>query len=328
MKAALKVATAATSIAITTAAPAVGDTALYVGGTGWPGTPSHSQMTWLQNDLYAGRDDTLVGVGYPASPVMMDRSVAMGAKQLGDMVKTTDGPKTVVGVSQGSLVLHAEERRIMALPENQRPAKDDLRFVYIADPARPSNGIVNQLPKGVRIPGIGLSRPAPLVETPYETVYVTREYDGIADFPDRPLNLLATANALMGGVYLHANYGVDLSEIPESNITETTNTMGGVTKSYIIPTEELPLTKPLRQLGVDRRIVDEVDKHLRPVINAGYKRHDVKRNTLSKVDEQGESEDRDNRTRVTEDADDTAPTDTVTTKENDEDTDEDATPAS
>lgn len=332
MKAVLKVATAATSIAITTAAPAVGDTALYVGGTGWPGTPSHSQMTWLQNDLYAGRDDTLVGVGYPASPVMMDQSVAVGAKNLGNLVKTTSGPKTVVGVSQGSLVLHAEERRIMALPEDQRPVKGDLRFVYIADPARPNNGIANQLPKGVRIPGIGLTRPAPPVETPYETVYVTREYDGIADFPDRPLNLLATANALMGGVYLHANYGVDLNDIPKSNITETTNTKGGVTKSYIIPTKELPLTKPLRQLGVDRRIVDEVDKHLRPVINAGYKRHDVKRNTLSGTEEQRESEDRDNRTNSTKDDEDaaptTTPTNTTTTDAEDNDADKDAAAAS
>ncbi|WP_226862603.1 hypothetical protein [Mycolicibacterium baixiangningiae] len=36
----------------------MGDTALYVGGTGWPGTPTHSQMTWLRYDVYAGRDDT------------------------------------------------------------------------------------------------------------------------------------------------------------------------------------------------------------------------------------------------------------------------------
>ncbi|WP_197373961.1 PE-PPE domain-containing protein [Mycolicibacterium baixiangningiae] len=46
--------------------------------------------------------------------------------------------------------------------------QDELRFVYIGDPARPSGGI--------------------------------------ADFPDRPQNLLA-ANAVMAVVYLHPNYG-------------------------------------------------------------------------------------------------------------------------
>lgn len=276
MKGALKVATAATSIAITTAVPAAADTTLYVGGTGWPGTPTHSQMTWLQNDVYAGRDDALVGVGYPASPILMNESVAVGAGRLGEAVATTKGPKSLVGVSQGSLVLHEQERRIMALPEDQRPADDELRFVYIGDPARPSGGVANWVPEGVRVPGIGLSRPAPLAETPYETVYVTREYDGIADFPDRPMNLLATANAVMGVAYLHPNYGVDLSDVPEDNITETTNTKGGRTTSYLVATKELPLTKPLRQLGVDRRIVDEVDKRLRPVVDSGYKRNDPK----------------------------------------------------
>lgn len=297
MNSPLKVAFAATSIAIITAVPATAGTTLYVGGTGSPGTPTQSQMTWLQNDVYSGRDDTLVGVGYPASPILMDRSIAMGARQLDGAVSTTEGPKSVVGVSQGSLVLHEEERRLMALPESERPAPGELRFVYIADPARPSGGITNRLPGGVRIPGIGLSRPAPLVETPYETVYVTREYDGIADFPDRPLNLLATANAVMGAVYLHSHYDVDLSDVPAGNVTEKTNDEGGKTTSYLVPTDELPLTKPLRQLGVDRRIVDEIDTHLRPVVDAGYKRNDTKRNTVSKPDEtQRASRDDDDRT--------------------------------
>lgn len=285
MKGVLKVVSAATSIAITTAAPAAGDTALYVGGTGWPGTPTHSQMTWLQNDVYAGRDDTLVGVGYPASPVMMNESIAVGATRLGDAVTATKGPKVVVGVSQGSLVLHAEERRLMALPAGQRPADDQLRFVYIGDPARPSGGVANWVPEGVRVPGIGISRPEPIVDTPYDTVYVTREYDGIADFPDRPQNLLATANAVMGVVYLHPDYGVDLTNVPERNITETTNELGGKTTSYLVPTKELPLTRPLRQVGVPRSIVDEVDKHLRPVIDAGYKRNDPKPKLTSAGDD-------------------------------------------
>ncbi|BBY16949.1 PE-PPE domain-containing protein [Mycolicibacterium litorale] len=276
MNGVLKLASAATAIAITTAAPAAGDTALYVGGTGWPGTPTHSQMAWLQNDVYAGRDDTLVGVGYPASPVLMNESVAIGARQLGDAVTATKGPKSVIGVSQGSLVLHEEERRIMALPAARRPAPDELRFVYIGDPARPSGGVANWVPEGIRIPAIGITRPEPLVETPYETVYVTREYDGIADFPDRPQNLLATANAVMGVAYLHPSYGVDLTAVPDSHITTKTNTLGGKTTEYLVPTKNLPLTQPLRQLGVPRSIVDEVDDHLRPIVNAGYKRNDPK----------------------------------------------------
>jgi hypothetical protein len=64
--------------------------------------------------------------------------------------------------------------------------------------------------------------------------------------------------------------------VPKRNITETTNDLGGRTTSYLVPTKDLPLTQPLRQVGVPRSIVDEVDKHLRPVVDAGYKRNDPK----------------------------------------------------
>jgi diacyltrehalose acyltransferase len=276
MKSTLKVASAATALALTTACPAWAGSVLYVGGTGTTGLPSQASMAWLPDNGYVGKDDTLVGVKYPGALMGMDRSIAAGATSLRDTCDATEGPKTLVGVSQGSIVVHEEERRIMALPEDQRPAQDQLVFVHIADPARPGGGFTNRLPRHVQVPVIGLSRPEPVVETPYQTVYVTREYDGWADFPDRPLNVLATGNALMGTTYIHPYYDVDLSTVPDSNITNTKNGLGGRTTSYLVPTKQLPLTQPLRQLGVDDRVVDEIDRHLRPIIDAGYKRNDPK----------------------------------------------------
>lgn len=40
--------------------------------------------------------------------------------------------------------------------------------------------------------------PRPEPETPYDVIVVAQEYDGWADFPDRPWNLLATLNAIAG----------------------------------------------------------------------------------------------------------------------------------
>ncbi|MGI9126189.1 MAG: PE-PPE domain-containing protein, partial [Mycobacterium sp.] len=63
----------------------------------------------------------------------------------------------------------------------------------------------------------------------------------------------------------------DLSTVPAQNITTTTNGQGGTTTTYLVPTEQLPLTMPLRQLGVPSGWVDSLDDGLRPIIDAGYK---------------------------------------------------------
>jgi hypothetical protein len=116
-------------------------------------------------------------------------------------------------------------------------------------------------------------------ETPYETVLVTGEYDGWSDFPDRPWNLISLANALIGTAYVHGGYemipgGLDISDLPARNVSVTTNSLGGRTTSYLIPTERLPLVQPLRDIGVPEPFVAGLEASLKPIVDAGYARHD------------------------------------------------------
>lgn len=115
-------------------------------------------------------------------------------------------------------------------------------------------------------------------DSQYDIVVLKQEYDGVADFPDRPWNLLADANALAGIMYLHfrEHDGASYTGIPETGGVTTVSELGGKTTTYLLPTNDLPLTQPLRELGVPSRAVDALDSVLRPVIDAGYARNDPK----------------------------------------------------
>jgi hypothetical protein len=117
---------------------------------------------------------------------------------------------------------------------------------------------------------------------------VNREYDGWADFPDRPWNLVSTANAVLGIVFVHGQYGelgpIDLSTIPPKDITETVNSAGGKTTTYLAPTDKLPLVQVLRDLGVPESIVKSVEQPLKQIVDAGYSRNDTADQTVQSVE--------------------------------------------
>lgn len=210
---------------------------------------------------------------YPHSVIGMNRSIDVGADTIIRTLSSSDGYVRIAGISQGALAISVAKSKLMALPEEQRPDADRVVFVAISDPSA-RDGLGGRFP-GLYIPVVDVTFRAP-PDTPYDTIYITREYDGFADFPDRPLNLVAVANALMGIVYVHPFYGheVDLEQIPAHQITQTTNDLGGTDTTYLAPTDDLPLVQPLRDLKVDERIVEAIEAPLRDIVNAGYSRND------------------------------------------------------
>ncbi|GAA2776052.1 PE-PPE domain-containing protein [Mycolicibacterium pallens] len=243
--------------------------ALVVGGTG-KSVPSASMMHALyEQGIFSDPDPT--GVQYPAQlwpirgKLTLDESVAVGVANLDSALVGADGPVTVVGLSQGAVVVNYEKRALMAQPDP--PA--DISFVTIGDPTNSDGGLLAKLPH-VHIPILDATIPRAPVETPYDTTEIVHEYDGYSDFPDNPLNLLADLNALAGVIYLHPNKGgVDLND-PRNVVTSSTNSLGGTTTRIVVPTDELPLTRPLRALGVPDAAVDALDKPLRKIINTAY----------------------------------------------------------
>jgi hypothetical protein len=204
-------------------------------------------------------DGPAVSVAFPATVVGMDKSVALGADHLVAQLQSTSGERRALGISQGAIAVAEAKRRLMALPADQRPDPGTLTFVAIADPTRPRHGALTQM--GYQTP-----------DSPYDTVYFTREYDGLADLPDR-FNVLALVNAAAGIVYIHPYYGDLPADLPAKNVTTTVNGAGATITDVLIPTRHLPMLQPLRDLGMN---VDGLEAALKPMVDAGYSRNDVK----------------------------------------------------
>lgn len=242
-----------------------------LGGTNQIGAPTQPQMRYLIDDGYVA-PDTMIGIDYPAQlwplsgTMALDPSVRAGTEALAAIVGATNGAITVVGTSQGAVVINYEKQRLAA----SGSTRNDILFVTIADPTNSDGGIMGKLAPGY-LPILDFTLTPPPPETPNHTLEVVREYDGVADWPDKPLNALAAMNAFAGGVYLHSKYGgLDLDD-PDNVVTTTPpNSLGGTTTHIVVHTEQLPLTQPLRDAGVDDRVVDAIDKPLRKIINRAY----------------------------------------------------------
>lgn len=183
-----------------------------------------------------------------------DLATALSELQPGEHV-------TIVGLSAGSLVADAELAKLATDPN--APDKSKLNFVVVSDSSR-------ILFNKNRYDGIIKYQYRPPVDTKYDTTVVAAEYDGFADFPDRPLNFLAVANALAGEIVQHVpNFLTSLSTVPAENITVKTNSLGGVTTSYLIPAARLPLVVLIPALAPQ-------EAELKAKIDTAYVRNDGK----------------------------------------------------
>ena len=213
--------------------------------------------------------DTSVAIGVDNLTNCLHGRTSCKAERFGD--DTVSSPDyTVFGYSQSARIATIVKRDLIA-----KSADPDLHvsFVLISNPNRPNGGILERF-AGLHIPGLGVTfdgaTPTDSCDTDgtdcrFPTADITWQYDGWADFPRRPLNLLADLNALAGIGYLHPNYTVAVTDAMYQGST-------GDTAYYLIPTARLPLLMPLAQLGVPGPILDVLDAPLRVIIEWGYDR--------------------------------------------------------
>ena len=271
--AAMACAAVAVTAALAAGPVASADTLLWTGGTGG------SLGALLPPDLFGTPDTFLAGayldhqftvVPYPSGlwPLTglhdptLGRSVDIGTTNLVTAAKSTPGPLVLAGVSQGAMVVQQAQAQL-----NSDPAvASDTTFILIADP---NLGLGKGL-YGVYLPIIDYT-PRPPVETRFNTIVITNQYDGFGEPIANPRNLLTVVNAIMGTAYVHPfAQNSDLTALPPGSITTTVNSQGGTTTSYLVPTQQLPLTRPLRRMGFSSAVVDAIDATLRPIIDAGY----------------------------------------------------------
>jgi hypothetical protein len=231
---------------------AVGDPGFFgLGAAAWPDEP-----WWKLSGLFDLTADQSIQAG------VADLETAMAANGNDNLV--------IYGYSQGAVVATVEKQRLA----EQYPAgtaAPDIDFVLGGDFSVPNGGLYARFP-GLYIPVLDWSFNGPEpTNTQFHTDVITRQYDGVADFPLYPLNVIADLNALLGFLYVHT-YPFDVSLAPDASTPAPIKTKYGDTSYYFFETQDLPLFAPLRMLGVPEALIDVIEPFFRVLVELGYDR--------------------------------------------------------
>jgi len=216
---------------------------------------------------YPATDGLLSGFTAPTA----NTSIAIGQQMLNtDILNATAGNHSVVvtGLSEGTIVIDREQAYLATAPN--APSPSQVTFVEFSNPQR---GLADTFyHAGTTIHSVGYTVADPPVSK-YNTDVVYGQYDGWADPPNRPWNLLADINAVAGAEYLHTPPAF-ASPSQALEVSSVTNSLGGNTTTYMIPTSTLPMLMPLQQMGVPAPIVSGLNNLLTPIVNEGYSQFD------------------------------------------------------
>jgi hypothetical protein len=270
--------------------------ALMMGGTFQP-TPSEAWMDSIISDYLdpaTGASYTGVAVTTPETvPLapsleggLADLETAMANQQAAD----PGAPYLIEGYSQSAVLAVDEELRLIDKADSGQPLPN-VTLALLGSGNRPNGGIFERL-DGFYLPGAEVNADgAEPTDASIPTIDIAAQYDGFADFPQYPINLVADLNALFGIIYAHGDYGGLLEGvIPGASFTplptgpydyaseyvlgssDIVKQVTGDTTFYFVPTTQLPLLDPLATLGVPESVLNIIQPTLQVIIEAGYDR--------------------------------------------------------
>jgi hypothetical protein len=247
---------------------------LTVGGTGGPVLPVDANyglayLYGFQNPYSVFTPEQL----WPTTPnlgnLSLNQSVALGTGDLNTALMTqiaAGNHVTVWGTSQGAVV---ESETIKQLMANGSPGADQVKFILTGNPESPDGGFMTRLVGGyiplADITAYGATPP----NSPYTVVNYTNQYDGVADWPRYPLNLVSDSNAVAGFLFGAHDYGIPYN--PQQLPTSPGYT--GNTTYYLDLEQNLPLVTPLREFvpaPYGNAIADLLQPDLRVISDMGY----------------------------------------------------------
>ena len=236
----------------------VNGVAVYTPEEFWP---AYGTRTFDESVAIGASNLSLCMAGGSTCP----RNEAFGTPKPGD-------PLVVFGYSQSGRIVTDVKRSLIDAYSNlgwdQAP---DASFIVVGNPDRPNGGILERF-AGLWIPFLNVTfdgaTPTNSCDTAgchLPTTDIAYQYDGFADFPSHPLNLLADLNALLGIAFNHGTY-------PDHPLTDAVEQgTYGDTTYYMIPSTTLPLLQPISWLMPDA-LVALLDAPLRTIIEMGYDR--------------------------------------------------------
>jgi len=175
---------------------------------------------------------------------------------------------TVFGYSQSAVLSSLEIQHFIAMGAN-RPDPSLINFILTGNEMNPNGGILARIP-GINITTIGLPFYGSTPDTPYQTTTYTIEYDGFADFPRYPFNILSDVNAIFGILTVHTTYAsLTPAQIASATLLNTQPPTDGT--YYMISHPHLPLLDPLRAIPViGNPLAALIEPDLKVFVNLGY----------------------------------------------------------
>ncbi|AYE93766.1 PE family protein [Mycobacterium paragordonae] len=222
---------------------------------------------------------------YPLTQIKdlpLNQSVATGVQILdnalfgpGTGLITPLGQKvSVLGLSQSAIISSLELRNLIALGS---PHTADLSFTLLGSQMVPNGGLLARFP-GLSLPALGLDfYGATPANSGYPVNTFTLQYDGYADFPRYPLNILSDLNAFLGIQSVHGNYdNLNINALPPGyNLVELsvspTTAANGLDHYYMITHPDLPLLSPIKSIPViGAPLAALLKPNLTYLVNWGY----------------------------------------------------------
>jgi hypothetical protein len=261
------------------------DATLIMGGTGEPDPsppyPMDVNVDYIVPNLpniYPGTTDTTTVLPTPEqlfplpgySQLTLGQSMVQGLQDLQTaLAAEPPGTDTIVfGYSQSATIGTDELDEIANGTVTNPPSPADLAFVLVGDPNNPDGGLLERF-GGFYVPGLNIAFNGATPDSAYPTDIYTNEYDGAADFPQYPLNVLADVNAILGVFYDHDYSDLTPTQVGTA-VVEAVSPGAGDTTYYFIPTQTLPLLDPLVQAGVPQWLIDLLTPDLRVLVDMGY----------------------------------------------------------
>jgi PE-PPE domain len=261
------------------------DATLIMGGTEQPDPvppyPMDVNVDYIEPNLqniYPGTTDTVTVLPTPEqlfplpgfSQLTVGQSMVQGLQDLQTaLASEPPGTDTIVfGYSQSATIATDELDEIANGTVSRPPSPAELAFVLVGDPNNPDGGLLERF-DGFYVPGFNLAFNGATPDSVYPTDVYTHEYDGAADFPQYPLNLLADVNAILGVFYDHDYADLTPAQVATA-VVEAVSPGAGDTTYYFIPTQTLPLLEPLAQASAPQWLIDLLTPDLRVLVDMGY----------------------------------------------------------
>jgi diacyltrehalose acyltransferase len=232
--------------------------------------PTQSPLPFLGQATFPGYSP--IGLDLPAldglttpdaiSQTTAELNTAITQTYAGDKIVDLTYSESTIAATQEMIALDAEQGQTGV------PSPDSLSFVMLGDLNNPNGGILERL--SPLNPGIDYYTATPS-DTPYQTDIYTIQYDGVADFPQYPTDIPADLNAIMGYTTAHLDYSTLTPAELATAVVEPVSSADVDTTYYMIPTQDLPLLDPIRDVpGVGPALADLIQPDLRVLVDMGY----------------------------------------------------------